>query len=320
MTKQARRKAKEAEIKPPKMKTSPAYKIGQSINYFVLTLLGLITVYPFWYCIILAFNTGNDALKGGIYFLPRDFTLENFAKAFQHPLIMSSFGISMARTILSVLLSCFFTALMAYALTKKDLPGRTFLIFFFYFTTLFSGGIIPTYIMYRQFGLLNNFWVYVLPGIYSFFNAIILRTFFNTIPDALEESARIDGASEMKIFFKIMLPLSIPVLATIALFVGVGNWNDWFTGAYFVTRRRDLYPAATLLHDLLSQAVFQSSSDSVSGKSNINEQLMMGISQSATPESLKMAFLVILTLPIMCVYPFLQKYFVKGVMIGSIKE
>lgn len=306
--------------RPAKIKTSLAYKIGQSINYAILSLLGVITLYPFWYCIILAFNTGQDALRGNIFFFPRDFTFENFAKAFQHPLIMSSFGISISRTVLSVLLACFFTALLAYALTKKDLPGRTFFVFFFYFTTLFSGGIIPTFIMYRQFGLLNNFWVYVLPGIYSFFNAVILRTFFYTIPDSLQESARIDGASEMTIFFKVMLPLSGPVLATIALFVGVGNWNDWFTGAYFVSRRRDLFPAATLLNDLLSQAVFESNMDATSGKSNFNEQLMMGVSQSTTPESLKMAFLVILTLPIMCVYPFLQKFFVKGVMIGSIKE
>lgn len=314
------RKEKELEVQPRRIKTSLAYKVGQSINYGILTLLGFITLYPFWYCMILAFNTGKDALKGGIYFLPREFTLENFAKAFEHPLIVSAFGISVSRTILSVVLSCFFTALLAYALTKKDLPGRTGFIFFFYFTTLFSGGIIPTYIMYRQFGLLNNFWVYVIPGIYSFFNAIILRTFFYSIPDALEESARIDGASEMTIFFRIMLPLSVPALATIALFIGVGNWNDWFTGAYFVSRRRDLYPAATLLHDLLSQAVFENAVDSTSGKANINEQLMLNISQSTTPESLKMAFLIILTLPIMCVYPFLQKYFVKGVMIGSIKE
>lgn len=303
-----------------KIKRSHAYNIGQSINYTLLVLLGIVTLYPFWYSFILSFNTGIDALKGGIYFFPRSFTLENYAKAFQHPLIYSSFLISISRTVLSVVLSCFFTALMAYALTKKDLPGRSGIIFYFYFTTLFSGGLIPTYIMYRQIGLLNNFWVYVIPGIYSFFNAIILRTFFYTIPESLKESARIDGCTELGIFFKIMLPLSIPAMATIALFVGVGNWNDWFTGAYFVTRRRDLYPAATLLNDLLSQAVFENSLSSTGQQMQINEQLMSSITRSTTPESLKMAFLIILTTPIICVYPFLQKYFVKGVMIGSIKE
>jgi putative aldouronate transport system permease protein len=306
--------------RPTRIRRSTAYNIGQTINYILLILLGVVTLYPFWYSLALSFNTGIDALKGGIYFFPRDITLENYAKAFQHPLIYSSFLISVARTLLSIILACFFTALMAYALTKKGLPGRTIIIFYFFFTTLFSGGIIPTYIMYRQIGLLNNFLVYVIPGIYSFFNAIILRTFFYTIPDSLQESARIDGCTELGIFFKIMLPLSIPVMATIALFVGVGNWNDWFTGAYFVPRRRDLYPAATLLNDLLSQAVFENSMSSTGEKSQINEQLMSAVTRSSTPESLKMAFLVVLTVPIICVYPFLQKYFVKGVMIGSIKE
>jgi putative aldouronate transport system permease protein len=246
--------------------------------------------------------------------------MENYGKAFTNPLIYSAFSISIARTLISIVLSCFFTALMAYALTKRDLPGRSVLIFYFYFTTLFSGGLIPTYIMYRQLGLLNNFWVYVMPGIYSFFNAIILRTFFYTIPDSLQESARLDGCTELGIFFKIILPLSIPAMATIALFVGVGNWNDWFTGAYFVPRRRDLYPAATLLNDLLSQAVFENSMSSTGGRTAVNEALMSAASRNTTPDSLKMAFLIILTLPIICIYPFLQKYFVKGVMVGSIKE
>ena len=306
--------------KPTRIKTSAAYKVGQSINYTVLILLALVTLYPFWYCLILSFNSGLDALKGGIYFVPRVFSTENYAKAFTNPYIFSAFSVSIGRTVLSIALSCFFTSLMAYALTKRDLPGRSALIFYFYFTTLFSGGIIPTYIMYRQLGLLNNFWVYVLPGIYSFFNAIILRTFFYTIPESLQESARLDGCSELGIFFKIIFPLSLPALATVALFVGVGNWNDWFTGAYFVPRRRELYPAATLLNDLLSQAVFENSTTSTGGKGQINEVLMGANARNTTPESLKMAFLVILTLPIICIYPFLQKYFVKGVMIGSIKE
>jgi putative aldouronate transport system permease protein len=306
--------------KPSSIKRTMSYKVGQSINYSVLAMLALVTIFPFWYCFVLSFNSGIDALKGGIYFFPRVFTLVNYGKAFTNPLIYSSFAISLSRTGLSIVLSCFFTALMAYAMTKRDLPGRSILIFYFYFTTLFSGGLIPTYIMYRQIGLLNNFWVYVLPGIYSFFNAIILRTFFYTIPDSLQESARLDGCTELGIFFKIILPLSIPAMATIALFVGVGNWNDWFSGAYFVPRRRDLYPAASLLNDLLSQAVFENSMSSTGGKMQVNEVLMSASSRNTTPESLKMAFLIILTLPIMCIYPFLQKYFVKGVMIGSIKE
>lgn len=290
------------------------------LNYALLFLLGFITLYPFWYVLILSFNTGMDALRGGIYILPREFTFENYLHALNHPLIFSAFRISVARTVLSIVLSGFLTSLMAYAMTMKELPGRSIIIFYFFFTTLFSGGLIPTFILYRQIGLLNNFWIYVLPGLYSFFNAIILRTFFYTIPASLPESARIDGCSELGIFFKIMFPLSLPVMATIALFIGVGNWNDWFTGAFFVSRRRELFPAATLLHDLLSRAIFENQMSATGQVAQINELLMGTIAQSATPRSLQMAFLIILTVPIIIVYPFLQKYFVKGIMIGSIKE
>lgn len=312
-------KAAERGYQPARIKTSPAYKIAQSINYFILVLLGFVTLYPFWYIGIVSFNEGKDALKGGIYWWPRIFTLDNYAKAFENPLIGSSFLVSVTRTAILVAFSTLLTALMAYALTQKGLPGRNAFIFYFYFTSIFGGGLIPTYIMYRQLGLLNNYWVLILPSLYSFYNSLILRTFFNTVPASLQESARIDGASEIRIFFRIMLPLSLPALATIALFVGVGAWNDWFTGAYFLTRRRDLFPAATLLHDLMSQAVFETN-PSAGGANTMNESMMMTASASTTPESLKMAFIMILTVPIMCIYPFLQKYFVSGMMIGSIKE
>jgi putative aldouronate transport system permease protein len=301
------------------IRSSVAARVGHAVNGLILSALGFVTLYPFWYCLIQSFNNGKDSLKGGIYFWPRVFTLGNYAKAFQNPLIVSAFGISVSRTAILVIGGCLLTALMAYALTKKTLPGRTGIIFYFYFTTIFSGGFIPTYIMYRQFGLLNNYWVLILPSIYSFFNALILRTFFNTIPDSLNESARIDGASEITIFFRIILPLSVPVIATVALFIGVGAWNDWFSGAYYLSRRRDLFPAATLLYDLMSQAVFETNPDIV-GNTTRNEALLAGQSSATTPESLKMAFLIILTFPIMCIYPFLQKYFVTGIMVGSIKE
>ena len=315
-----KKQKREPYQRPMRIRTSAGYKIGQTLNYIVLIALGFITLYPFWYCLIVAFNNGKDALKGGLYFWPRVFTLDNFMRAFNHPLIGSSFVISITRTVIVVLLSVLVTALMAYALTRKSLPGRSVFIFYFYFTSIFGAGLIPTYIMYRQFNMLNNYSVLILPVLYNFFNSLVLRTFFNTIPESLQESARIDGAGEMRIFFRIMLPLSVPAIATIALFVGVGTWNDWFTGAYFLPRRRDLYPAATLLYDLMSQAVFETNPDAGGGANTMNEALMMAQGASTTPESLKMAFLIILTFPIMCVYPFLQKYFVTGIMIGSIKE
>lgn len=315
-----KRKVKEVADTRSYLKKSPSYIVALILIYSALTVLGIITLYPFWYAVVAAFNEGKDSLAGGVYFWPRSFTMENFARAFQNPLLFNSLRISAFRTAFSIALSVFFTSLMAYAFTKRDLPGRSFLLFFFYFTTLFGGGLIPTFILYRQTGLLNNFWVYVIPGIYSFYNMIILRTAFYSVPSSLSESARIDGCSEIRIFLQIIIPLSLPTFATIGLFVGIANWNDWFTGAYFVSSKRELWTAATLLNSLVSAAAFESSGGSAGEQANINNALMQLQSQSATPESLKMAFMIILTLPILLVYPFVQKYFVKGVMIGSIKE
>lgn len=288
------------------------------VNYSLLALLAVSTLYPFLYFLVLSFNDGFDTLKGGIYFWPRAFTLDNYKKAFQNPLILNSFQISILRTVIGTSLSLLLTTMMAYALTKKKLPGRTFFIFFFYFTTLFSGGLIPKYVLYRDLHLTNNFWIYVLPGIYSFYNAIIIRTFFDGIPASLSESAMLDGCSDNRIFFKIYLPLSLPVLATVALFCGVGHWNDWFTGAFFVTNEK-LIPAATLLNKLLSEASFETSMAG-GDKMQQMDRMMQTVKTNVTPEALRMTFLIIITLPIVCVYPFLQKYFVKGVMVGSIKE
>ncbi|MDI9497403.1 MAG: carbohydrate ABC transporter permease [Bacillota bacterium] len=300
------------------LKKSRGYYVIQAINYTLLLGLGLITLYPFWYAFVLAFNDGNDAMRGGIYIWPRIFSLDNFQVAFRNRLIRPAFTISISRTALAIIIGVTMQAMMAYALTKRDLPGRSGIIFFFYFTTLFGGGLAPTYILYRQIGLLNNFWVYVIPGIFSFFNAIILRTAFYSVPDSLSESARIDGASEFRIFFQIIIPLSLPTIATIALFIGVGNWNDWFTGQYFVPNKK-LWPAATLLNDLMNTFQQSATATTTGGQAQVNEALAGGQAR-VTAESVKMAFLVILTMPIIVIYPFVQKYFVKGVMIGSIKE
>ena len=291
-------------------------RIFDGINYLLLSILGFTTLYPFIYALVLSFNDGNDALKGGIYFWPRKFTLDNYYKAFQNPNISSAFQISIARTVLSVVLSVFLTAMLAYALSKKGMPGRKYFVMFFYFTMLFGAGLIPKYVIYRKMNLLNNFWIYVLPGLYNFYNAIVMKTYFDGIPDSLSEAAEIDGCSELQTFFRIILPLSMPVLATISLFVGVGSWNDWFTGEYFINKP-ELVSAATLLNKLLSEASFESSAGA-NGFENINESIRQN--SNVTPEALRMTFLIILTVPILCIYPFLQKYFVKGVMIGSIKE
>lgn len=294
-----------------KIKESKSRKVFMVFNYIFLGLFGFITFYPFWYVFVASFNTGRDFAKEGVYLWPRAFTLENYAQAFKDVRIFTSLGISVARTILGLVIGLFLTALIAYALSVKTLPGRTFFTFFFYFTSIFSGGMIPYYMLLRDLGLTRSFWLYVIPGIYSFFNFLLLRTYFDNIPTELRESARIDGAGDVTILFRIYFPLAKPVLATLALFIGVGQWNDWFTGAYYQSNA-DLYPAATLLQKLLNEAT-------VSSTIKAGQETSMNAMTSYTSQSLQMAFVMLLTMPIVVVYPFLQKYYVKGVMIGSVK-
>jgi putative aldouronate transport system permease protein len=300
-------------------KLTASDRIYGFINYTILIIFSLTALYPFIYFLALSFNDGYDAMKGGIYLFPREFTLENYKKAFSHPQIMNAFGISIMRTVIVTISSVILCAMMAYALSKKGLPGRKYIIFFFFFTTLFGGGLIPTFILFRQIGIYDTFWVMVIPHLYSFFNAVIIRTFFMGIPASLPESATIDGASELDIFFKIMFPLSMPVLATIGLFIGVGNWNDWFTGQFYI-QKAELKPAATFLNQMISEASFESMTARSDGSQIIqmNEEQMK--LRGITPEALRMTFVMIITVPIICVYPFLQKYFVKGVLLGSLKE
>lgn len=294
-------------------KSSKIYSVMYFFNMVLLVGLTIVTIYPFYYFLILSLNDGLDAMKGGIYLFPRSFTTANYVKVFEDTRILRAYGITLFRTIVGTIISLVLSALLAYGLTFKELPFRKTITFIFYFTTLFTGGLIPMYILLRNLQLTTSVWIYVLPFVYNFYNIIILRTFFQGIPDSLAESARIDGASELSIFSRLILPLSKPVLATMALFYGVGYWNDWFTGAFYVADKT-MIPAATLLQQLLQEASFTMGSSALNMNAN-----MVQVQNATTPESLRMTFTIIITLPIVCVYPFLQKYFTKGVMIGSIK-
>lgn len=297
-----------------KQKRKSKFKIGTMINYTLLALLAISMLYPFIYILVLSFNDGYDTLKGGIYFFPRKFTFDNYIKVFQDSNILNSYGITIFRTFVGTILGTFVCSMLAYALSNKDLPGRRGLIFFFFFTTIFSGGMIPYYILLRQINLTQSVWVYVIPQLYNFFNIMLLRTYFESLPGAIMESARIDGCSDVRLFFKMYIPLSMPVIATILLFFGVMHWNEWFTGAYYV-QNKDLFPVATMLQNVLAESTFESSTTDMN---QINTNLAMKATNT-TPESLKMAFIIVMTFPILCIYPFLQKYFVKGMMVGSVK-
>jgi len=289
---------------------STSQKAFQIINTVLLGLLAFATFYPFWYVLVASFNEGADFVRGGIYFWPRAFTLENYIRAFRDPRIFDSLIISIARTGIGVVVGLFFTSLVSYACTVKTLPGRVGFTFFFYFTTIFGGGMIPYFILLRDLGLNRSFWLYIIPGIFNFMHFLLMRVYFNTIPEELRESAAMDGAGHLRILLQVYLPLSMPILATLALFIGVGHWNDWFTGAYFQSRT-ELQPAATLLQRLLNEA----SPTAMEQGQEVSANMM----RTFTPMSLQMAFVMILTMPIVVVYPFLQKYYVKGVMIGAVK-
>ncbi|HTG69696.1 MAG TPA: carbohydrate ABC transporter permease [Candidatus Udaeobacter sp.] len=292
------------------------FSVFNCLNYIFLTLFGLSMIYPFIYILVYSLNDGKDSMMGALYFFPRKFTLDNYADVFENARIWQAYKITLLRTVIGTFLHVVLCTLMAYALSKKTLPGRSFFTYYIFLPTIFSAGFIPYFITLQKLHLINSFWVYVIPMLFNFMHIVILRTFLQGIPEELEESARIDGYGDFQIFLKIILPLSGPVLATIALFIGVSHWNDWFAGAYYVSNK-DLIPVQTLLQEMLTEA--EALSSSMQRAAQQGGQTVNVNAAGTTPESLRMALLVITVFPILCIYPFLQRYFVKGVMIGSVK-
>ena len=293
-----------------KIKESRGRKIFKVFNYTFLALLGIATFYPFWYVLIASFNTGRDFMRGGVWIWPRAFTLENYQMAFEDPTIGTSLLISVSATILSIVLGLIVTALAAYALSIKTLPGRSLMNFFWYFTTIFGGGMVPYYMVLRDLKLTSSFWLYVIPGLYSFYNFVLLRSNFATIPGELRESAQLDGAGYSTIFLKIYSPLCKPVYATVALFVAVGQWNSWFDAMLYNRMSSNLTTLQYELMKLLSSVTNQGTS----------AEAMKNAAGTVTPTSVRAAATIITMLPIICIYPFLQKYFVAGLTLGGVKE
>lgn len=278
-------------------------------NNLLMLCVCFATLYPIWYILINAFNDGTDAMLGNIYWWPRMFTLENFEAVFASPGIMRAMLITVAKTLIGVVTHVFFTAMVAYALSRKGLIGGKIYILLGTVTLFFGGGLIPLYMLIRDLHLLENFMVYIIPVLFSFFDLIIFMTFFREIPEGLEEAARIDGAHDWSIFLRVVLPVSLPVLATIALFHGVYQWNDYFTGMIYFNNE-SLQPIQTYLFRVVAQSSSSQMMVAVQGSA---------INKTVTSQSIKLATMVVTTLPIVFVYPFLQRYFVKGMMIGSIK-
>ena len=288
-------------------------RVVSVVTYTIVIALCLLILLPCLNVLALSFNDGKDAARGGVYFWPRAFTLDNYREVFNDGSIINAYKITIARTLLGTFLSLAVTCFAAFALNQRELPGRKFLIFAITFTMLFGGGTLPTYIQYNELGLLDMFWVYIVPSLVSVTYLMMVRSYFDGLPYTLQEAARLDGCGYFSILFRIMLPLSKPVLAVIGLYTAVNHWNDWFAGAFYMTSDK-LWPVQTVLQQMLSRAM------SASSQQTENITAAIAASQSTvTSDALKMAAVVITTAPILCVYPFVQKYFAKGTLIGAIK-
>lgn len=287
-------------------------RIFDALNLLVMLSIVVITLGPFWYCLVGSLNDGFDFLRGGILLWPRVFTTMNYRAVFADSAIFQAYKITVARTVLGTVSSVLFTAMVAYGLSKKYLIGRKFYNAIMLFTMFFGGGLIPYYLTLKVLGLIDNFLVYIIPCLFSVWNMIIFQTSFREIPQSLFESAKIDGAGEYRIFFQIVIPLSKPILAAIALFVGVGHWNSYYDSMVFTTSN-SLQTIQVFLMKVITN---------VSEATGLGQRAAAAVPEGArklTPETIKLATMMATTIPIIIIYPFLQKYFVKGVMIGSIK-
>ena len=298
------------------MKPSKTYITFSVFNYILMFLLALVIILPYLNILAKAFNESTDTLRGGLTFYPRVFTFDNIIAVFMNKSMVTNLTTTLMRTLIGTFLALVVQFSAAYALTKKNLPGRSAILIYLTVPMFFTGGIVANYILFSNLGILNNFMVYVLPTAFNFFNMIVIRTFIYTIPESLKESARIDGANEYLIILIIILPLCAPILATISLWAAVEHWNDWTTTLYYVTNTK-LYTLQFSLMKIVRES------------ESVKEAMQMAIQRGqnldnfkvpATPESMRSAQIIITTLPIIMVYPFLQKYFIKGVVIGAVKE
>jgi putative aldouronate transport system permease protein len=275
----------------------------------------VIMLYPFLNTIAVSFNNALDSIKGGIYVWPRMFTLHNYQTIFRNNLLFTAFRNSVLRTALSTAGGLFVCSVSGYVLSRSDFVARTPVTIFFILTMYVSAGLIPQYFLYRGYGLINNFNVYWVPGLFGAFNVIVIRTYMEGLPDSLAEAARIDGAGEFRTYLQVILPICKPVLATVGLWIAVGNWNDWFTS--FIFAPKDQF--TTLQYELmkvLSSSMAQMNSQDAN---QIATEFAEGSRAAITPQAIRSAITIVAAVPILCVYPFLQKHFVKGVHVGSVK-
>lgn len=292
------------------MKLSKGEQAASAVNYIILGGIALLALMPFVHVLAQSLSSHHAITSGKVSLWPVDFTMEAYIRVFREQEFLNSFQVSVLRTVVGTFVNVLLTCLLAYPISKAYIKGRSVILFLLVFTMMFGGGMIPTFLVVKETGLLNTFWAYIIPGAVSAFNVIIMKNFFQSVPSELEESARIDGCSNLGILVRLVIPLSMPAIATITLFHAVAHWNSFFDTVLYVTNR-DLFPLQVYLRELV---MFNSS--------DINTNASNSASMDSTLlalESLKAAALISSTVPILIVYPFLQRYFVKGIMLGSVK-
>jgi putative aldouronate transport system permease protein len=276
-------------------------------NVIVLLIVSATILFPIINIVALSFNDANDAMRGGVYLWPRVFSFENYKAVLQDKSITRALFISVSKTLIGTITHVLFTAMVAYGMSNQDLRFRSIYVKIGVFAMFFSGGTIPYFLLIKNLGLYNSFWVYIVPAVFSFYDMIIIMNFFRELPTALSESAQVEGADHFCIFRKIYLPLSMPVLATIALFNGVGQWNEYMPAKLFVTDTK-LWPLQMVLYQIIV-------------KSQASQMILNSTVQIHTStRSVQLATMVITTAPVVIMYPLLQKYFISGMIVGAVKE
>lgn len=300
-----------------RIRRTPGEAVYNVVNIAVLSIICFLTLFPFWYVLVLSLNDGRDSALGGVYFYPRKPTLANYRYVLGQRALRTAYLNTILRTVVGATLCLLVSGLAAYSMSKKNLPGRNAVLTYFMIPMFIGGTIVSSYVVIAKLGLLDNFLVYIVPGAFNFFYMIIIRTFMQGIPISLEESAKIDGSSYYRIFFQIVLPLCMPVVATVLLFSGVTYWLDFYTNLLYVND-----PKLMVAQFLLYNVVRANRLNMLTIQQALATGQLWQLQQSESPltgESVKMTVLMVVTLPILLIYPFLQKYFIKGVLIGALK-
>lgn len=284
------------------------------INYAIMILFCITILFPMWDMVVRSLSSTKYSTGLGFMLWPKEFTLSSYQFVLSDNDIVRAFFVTVLRTVLGTIIDCTMIVLLAYPLSKRDMPGRKYITTFFLIPMFFSGGLIPSYLNIRDMGLIDSFWVYIIPGCVSVYNSVLTRNYFMSMDAALEESAFIDGAGYPRLLWSVVLPLSTPILATIALWNAVGHWNAWFD-CFIYIRSGEREVVQIILRRMQDLTNLQSQEM----QEFIDAQLAASGAEAVTSTSVRMAATIVTMLPILCVYPFVQKYFVKGIMIGSLK-